>query len=209
MSRPLAPTTAGYNAAFLKKRQGMSMLVFESRDARADQAQFAIVEEGHLSKGLAVAMVGCPRLEGDGADRVGKPCFFTCPAQPQVANEAARPLRHPVERPDGKIGHWSVSSGSQPHMRAISDRFAVKLTLEYMSRLRWWLWLKPWMPWIRARRRHQVVVTLNGIDIKPENLLRLQDGDVVTDNKGRALIWSRGTLGPMQERIREFYRGVV
>ena len=102
-----------------------------------------------------------------------------------------------------------ISWAAQPHMRAISDRFAVKLTLEYMSRLRWWLWLKPWMPWIRARRRHQVVVTLNGIDIKPENLLRLQDGDVVTDNKGRALIWSSGTLGPMQERIRDFYRGVV
>jgi len=30
-----------YNAAFLDKREGMSMLVFESRDARADQAQFA------------------------------------------------------------------------------------------------------------------------------------------------------------------------
>jgi len=30
-----------YNDDFLKKRQGMSMLVFESRDARADQARFA------------------------------------------------------------------------------------------------------------------------------------------------------------------------
>ncbi|MBL8704859.1 MAG: VOC family protein [Rhodospirillales bacterium] len=29
-----------YNDDFLRKRQGMSMLVFESRDARADQAQF-------------------------------------------------------------------------------------------------------------------------------------------------------------------------
>lgn len=29
-----------YNDAFLQKRQGMSMLVFQSKDARADQAQF-------------------------------------------------------------------------------------------------------------------------------------------------------------------------
>lgn len=102
-----------------------------------------------------------------------------------------------------------ISWAAQPHMKALSGRFAVKLTLEYMSRIRIWLWIKPLLPWIRARRRQQVAVTLNGIDIKPENLMKLRDGDVVTDNKGRALIWSGWTLGAMRQRILDFYAGVV
>ena len=102
-----------------------------------------------------------------------------------------------------------ISWAAQPHMKALSGRFAVKLTLEYMSRIRVWLWIKPLLPWIRSRRRQQVAVTLNGIDIKPENLMKLRDGDVVTDNKGRALIWSGWTLGAMRQRILDFYTGVV
>lgn len=102
-----------------------------------------------------------------------------------------------------------ISWAAQPHMKALSGRFAVKLTLEYMSRIRLWLWIKPLLPWIRARRQQQVAVTLNGIDIKPENLMKLRDGDVVTDNKGRALIWSGWTLGRMRQRILDFYAGVV
>jgi catechol 2,3-dioxygenase-like lactoylglutathione lyase family enzyme len=38
---PGAFSFAHFNQSFLEKRQGMSMLVFESGDARADQAEFA------------------------------------------------------------------------------------------------------------------------------------------------------------------------
>ncbi len=102
-----------------------------------------------------------------------------------------------------------ISWAAQPHMKSLPGDFAVKLTLEYMSRSRWWLWIKPLMPWVRRRRCRQVAITLNGIDIKPESLVKLRDGDVVTDNKGRALIWSGWTLGRMRQRILDFYAGVV
>ncbi|WP_291064620.1 hypothetical protein [Hydrogenophaga sp.] len=98
-----------------------------------------------------------------------------------------------------------MSWAAQPHMKRIPRQFAVKFPGEYMFPWGFWLYLKAWLPWVRARRRALVAVTLNGLMIKPERLLSLREGDVIVDEKSRKLIWSRKTLGQMQSKIKAFY----
>lgn len=100
-----------------------------------------------------------------------------------------------------------ISWVAQPHMKAIPKSFAVKFPGEFMFFWGWWLYVRPWLPWVRARRRRLAAVTLNGLMIKPERLLELPDGGRITDNKGRVLIWSPRTLGAMQEKIFSYYEG--
>ena len=98
-----------------------------------------------------------------------------------------------------------ISWVAQPHMQAISKAHVAKFPGEYMFYWSWWLYVKARLPWVRARRNAQLAVTLNGLMIKPERLLALSEGDVIVDQKSRKLVWSRQTLGPMQETILQFY----
>lgn len=102
-----------------------------------------------------------------------------------------------------------ISWAAQPHMKAIPRSFAVKFPGEFMFFWAWWLYVRALLPWVRSRRSHLAAVTLNGLMIKPERLLALKDGDRVVDEKGRVLVWSPHTLGPMQDRIRRYYSQVV
>ncbi len=102
-----------------------------------------------------------------------------------------------------------ISWAAQPHMKAIPKSFAVKFPGEFMFFWGWWLYVRASLPWVRARRRRLAAVTLNGLLIKPEKLLELQDGGRITDEKGRVLIWSPHTLGAMQEEIRRYYKGQI
>lgn len=98
-----------------------------------------------------------------------------------------------------------ISWVAQPYMRAIPKTEVVKFPGEYMFHWPAWLYIKAWLPWVRKRRAGQLAVTLNGLMIKPERLLALEDGDVITDEKGRHLVWSERTLGPMKNTILRFY----
>ncbi len=98
-----------------------------------------------------------------------------------------------------------ISWAAQPHMKAIPNTLAVKFPGEFMFFWAWWLYVRARLPWVRSRRRQLVAVTLNGLMIKPEKLLALRDGDQITDEKGRVLVWSPRTMGPMQDRIRQYY----
>lgn len=102
-----------------------------------------------------------------------------------------------------------ISWAAQPHMKAIPKSFAVKFPGEFMFFWGWWLYVRARLPWVRARRRRLAAVTLNGLLIKPEKLLELQDGGRITDEKGRVLIWSPHTLGAMQEEICRYYKGQI
>lgn len=94
-------------------------------------------------------------------------------------------------------------------MKAIPSSFAVKFPGEFMFYWGWWLYVRALLPWVRARRNQLAAVTLNGLMIKPEKILQLQDGDRLTDEKGRVLVWSPRTLGPMQQRIRQYYANIL
>jgi hypothetical protein len=102
-----------------------------------------------------------------------------------------------------------ISWVAQPHMKAIPSTFAVKFPGEFMFYWGWWLYVRALLPWVRARRNQLAAVTLNGLMIKPEKILQLQDGDRLTDEKGRVLVWSPHTLGPMQQRIRQYYANIL
>src|SRR5215211_2652617 len=67
----------------------------------------------------------CKHYEGNGAHRVVEPHFLQRPAQLDVADVAARALRHPVIGPDGQIvagdtliGHWLILLSSTPSARS-------------------------------------------------------------------------------------------
>ena len=102
-----------------------------------------------------------------------------------------------------------ISWVAQPHMKRIPKSFAVKFPGEFMFYWGWWLYVRACLPWVRKRRSSLVAVTLNGLMIKPERLLELRDGDVIVDEKSRKLIWSRSTLGAMQEKILSYYQAVL
>jgi len=102
-----------------------------------------------------------------------------------------------------------ISWVAQEHMKRIPNSFAVKFPGEFMFYWSFWLYVKALLPWVRHRRQALVAVTLNGLMIKPEKLLSLQEGDVIVDEKSRKLIWSSKTLGFMQSKIRAFYAGSV
>ena len=99
-----------------------------------------------------------------------------------------------------------ISWVAQPHVRALPSSFVVKFPGEFMSRFKPWLYIKARLPWVVARREGLVAITLNGLLAKPEHLIKLNDGAVVTDNKSRHLIWSRATLGSSLDKILDFYR---
>ncbi|WP_372658484.1 hypothetical protein [Hydrogenophaga sp.] len=102
-----------------------------------------------------------------------------------------------------------ISWVAQEHMVRLPKSYVVKFPGEYMFYWGFWLYVKAWLPWVQRRRSRLVAVTLNGLMIKPENLLELQEGDVIVDEKSRKLIWSRRTLGFMQAKIRSYYAGIV
>ena len=98
-----------------------------------------------------------------------------------------------------------ISWVAQAHMQAISKVHVAKFPGEYMFYWSWWLYVKALLPWVRARRQAQLAVTLNGLMIKPERLLPLAEGDVIVDEKQRKLVWSRHTLGPIQDTVLQYY----
>ncbi len=102
-----------------------------------------------------------------------------------------------------------ISWVAQAHARAIPKSLVVKFPGEFMFPLVGWLKLRALLPWVKRRREGLVAVTLCGLSIKPEMLLALPEGARLIDEKRRVLIWSRRVLGPMQQRIRDFYAGQV
>lgn len=98
-----------------------------------------------------------------------------------------------------------ISWVAQSHMKKLPNSLIVKFPGEFMFPWRWWLYVKAQLPWVRARRAKLAAITLNGLLIKPENLIALEDGSIVKDNKSRHLVWSDKTLGEIRVRILSFY----
>lgn len=98
-----------------------------------------------------------------------------------------------------------ISWSAQAVVEAIPSDFAVKLPAEFMSRLNISNYIWALLPWVRRRRDNLVAVTLCGMEVKPEALLALPEGDALSDSKGRRLIWSDFILGKTRQRIIAFY----
>ncbi len=99
-----------------------------------------------------------------------------------------------------------ISWVAQPHMKKLPNSLIVKFPGEFMFPWRGWPYVKARLPWVQSRRAKLAAITLNGLLIKPESLVALEDGAVVKDNKSRQLVWSDKTLGKNRERILNFYK---
>jgi len=97
-----------------------------------------------------------------------------------------------------------ISWVAQAVVAAVPTSFAVKLPTEYMSRIAVLGYVWAALPWVRARRRRLVVVTLCGMTVKPEALLALPENGRLTDRHGRTLIWSDAVLGHVRRAILAF-----
>jgi hypothetical protein len=98
-----------------------------------------------------------------------------------------------------------ISWVAQAHMKKLPKTLIVKFTGEFMFPWRWWLYVKSRLPWVRARRARLAAITLNGLLIKPESLINLEEGAIVSDQKSRQMVWSERTLGGFRCRILDFY----
>jgi hypothetical protein len=107
----------------------------------------------------------------------------------------------PPMRADERFMSWAA----QAVAAAVPTSFAVKLPTEYMSRIALLGYVWAVLPWVRARRRGLVAVTLCGMTVKPEVLLALPDNGRLTDRHGRTLIWSDTVLGHVKRAIVAFY----
>ncbi len=98
-----------------------------------------------------------------------------------------------------------MSWAAQDVVEAVPSSFAVKFPTEFMSRIVALSYLWAALPWVRARRRGLVAVTLCGTTAKPEALLALPEDGRLTDRRGRTLIWSDRLLGHVRRAIIDFY----
>lgn len=98
-----------------------------------------------------------------------------------------------------------ISWVAQPHMKKLPKTLIVKFPGEFMFPWRWWLYVKAQLPWVRARRAGLAAITLNGLLIKPESLIKMKDNEITVDNKSRQLVWSLHTLGDFKQKITAYY----
>jgi hypothetical protein len=101
-----------------------------------------------------------------------------------------------------------ISWIAQDSVRALPNTFAVKFPTEFMFPFKAWLYIRAKLPWVIRRRQSLVAITLNGLDIKPEKLQSLQEGEIISDNKQRYLIWSDRVMGVSKQKILKFYQGI-
>lgn len=101
-----------------------------------------------------------------------------------------------------------ISWAAQDRIRALPRSVAVKFPNEYMHPLKSVLWARSVLPWVRARRKSVVAVTLPGTAIKPEALVLFREGMRMRDEKRRWLLWDRRVIGDIGERLQAYYRDV-
>lgn len=102
-----------------------------------------------------------------------------------------------------------ISWVAQPHLQAIPKSLAVKFPTEFMWSHDWVVFARAKLPWSKRRWRSLVAVTLPGVEVKGHNLLKMPEGTRLRDGKGRKLIWSERAIGPMKDRLTQYYSALV
>lgn len=72
-----------------------------------------------------------------------------------------------------------ISHAARRVSRVFPRDVAVKFTQEYMAPLLWLAQLKDKLPWVRARRDRQVIISYQGEELKPKELVNARMGDVI------------------------------
>lgn len=88
-----------------------------------------------------------------------------------------------------KEGNEKIISSAARHVSRVYPRdTAIKFTQEYMSPFLWVARLKNHLPWVKARRARQAVLTFHGEALKPEHLAKKEVGELVS-HKYHKTIW--------------------
>ncbi len=102
-----------------------------------------------------------------------------------------------------------MSWAAQEHLQAIPKSMAVKFPTEFMLPWAWLIYLRAAMPWVKSRWKGLLAVTLPGVDVKGQELLQMPEGGGFVDRKGRRLIWSHKAIGPMKQKLTEYYGALL
>lgn len=98
-----------------------------------------------------------------------------------------------------------MSWAAQETLQAIPKTMAVKFPTEFMLPWAWLIYVRATMPWVRARWKALAAVTLPGVEVKGQELLHMPEGGGFVDRKGRRLIWSESAIGPMKQKLTDYY----
>ena len=102
-----------------------------------------------------------------------------------------------------------ISWGGQAVLRGIPTSLAVTFRREFLARSRLLLWYQKHSPLRRKHRSEVVAITFNGTRYKPEELLKLEAGERISDARGRFGYWSDQQMGPLRQQILEYCRLIV
>ncbi|MCX8509215.1 MAG: hypothetical protein ORN49_10125, partial [Rhodobacteraceae bacterium] len=97
-----------------------------------------------------------------------------------------------------------ISWAAQGRLRKIPVSLGVMFRREFLSRSRLVLELKCRLPWAGRRRSGIVAITFNGVQYKPEAMLKFVEGQKISDSKGRFGYWSDDYLGGVKAKILSF-----
>ncbi len=180
----------GKAVGFLVRRDGLLLL------------QSAVLPFGPLGR-LAYRLTGGKRYaRGNSSVVIYHPAECGYIADRFLGLKAQYPSHgFPPMRADERFMSWAA----QEVVSAVPTSFAVKLPTEFMSRIAALGYVWAVLPWVRARRRGLVAVTLCGMTVKPEAVLALPENGRLTDRHGRTLIWSDAVLGHVKNAIIAFY----
>ncbi len=74
----------------------------------------------------------------------------------------------------------TISEAAKDACRVFPRDVAIKFTQGYMAPWLWLARLRNRLPWVRAARKRLPVLTFHGAALKPEKLLRMEPGQIVT-----------------------------
>jgi hypothetical protein len=98
-----------------------------------------------------------------------------------------------------------MSWAAQDHLRFADSRKAVKFTREFMAKNLKAVKQRTASSARQTKRSSLIFVTLNQDVLKPDQLLRARDGEVIQDRKGRMTEWSDAALGPFRKVIADYF----
>jgi hypothetical protein len=100
-----------------------------------------------------------------------------------------------------KIDDIFISWCARYIIKPVPRSLGVMFRKELLARSRMILWLRANLWFSNKRRKNLVAVTLNGVDLKPERLLALEDGKLFADHKGRFGYWDDTTTSGLKTKI--------
>jgi len=181
----------------------LSLLLAEAKSERSVAIfQSAVLPIGPIGRFVARLTGGKKYARGNSSIVVYRPaeCHYISDSFKRLQSEHGDAGIRPMIA-DERFISWCA----QADLQRIPRRLAVKFPTEFMLPWEWLIRLRGKLPWVRRRWAGLLAVTLPGVEVKGQELLKMEDGSVIVDRKGRRLIWSEAAIGPMKEKLIGYY----